>query len=65
MAIHKSSQAWVAPAAGYESVIPKPKHKLLEQMREVVHASVGRIESVRATRPARMPPVPTPLNCSS
>ena len=36
MAIHKSSQAWVAPAAGYESVIPNPKHKLLEQIREVM-----------------------------
>jgi len=36
MAIHKSSQAWVAPAAGYESVIPNPKHKLLDQIREVM-----------------------------
>jgi hypothetical protein len=36
MAIHKSSQAWVAPAAGYESVIPNPNHKLLDQIREVM-----------------------------
>jgi integron integrase len=36
MAIHKSSQAWVAPAPGYESVIPNPKHKLLDQIREVM-----------------------------
>jgi len=36
MAIHKSSQAWVAPAAVYESVIPNPKHKLLDQIREVM-----------------------------
>ena len=36
MAIHQSSQAWVAPTAGYESVIPNPKHKLLDQIREVM-----------------------------
>ena len=35
MAIHKSSQAWAAPAPGYESVIPNPKHKLLDPIREV------------------------------
>ena len=36
MAIHKASQAWVAPAAGCESVIPNPKHKLLDQIRKVM-----------------------------
>lgn len=36
MAIHQSSQAWVAPTAGYGSVIPNPKHKLLDQIREVM-----------------------------
>jgi hypothetical protein len=47
MAMHKVSQADVPPAAmvGYESVIPNPKLKLLDQVREMMrlkHYSIRR-----------------------
>ena len=48
--MHKASQADVPPAAvvGYESVIPNPKLKLLDQVREVMRLKHYSIRTERS-----------------
>ena len=46
MAMHKPSQGWVGRAAGmYESVIPNPRLKLLDPVREVLRIFVRSLQT--------------------